>query len=83
MGEWFSNRVKTLDLEGRKLTFHALRHDFRDALREAEVESSLANYIMGHAQVGVQAIYGAGRPSLARLKGALEAVRYEKLRLPE
>jgi integrase len=82
LGEWFSKHVKTHDLEGRKLTFHALRHDFRDALREAEIEAALADYIMGHAQVGVGAIYGAGRPSLARLQGAIRAVRYDKLRLP-
>jgi len=82
LGEWFSKHVKALDLEGRKLTFHALRHDFRDALREAEVEAALADYLMGHAQVGVGAIYGAGRPSLARLQGAIRAVRYEKLKLP-
>lgn len=79
LGEWFTKHVRSLKLEGRKLTFHALRHDFRDALREAEVEPALADYIMGHAQAGVGAIYGAGRPSLARLQRAIEAVQYEGL----
>jgi integrase len=80
LGRWFIRQVKARKLEGRKLTFHALRHDFRDALREAEVEHSLANYVFGHAEKGVAAIYG-GRPSLARLKGAVRAVRYEGLKV--
>jgi predicted HAD superfamily phosphohydrolase YqeG len=31
---------------------------------------------MGHSQAGVGAIYGAGKPSLARLRAAIERVRY-------
>jgi integrase len=81
LGNWFTRRVRSLGLKGRKLTFHSLRHDFRDALREAEVERSLADYIMGHAQQGVGAIYGAGRPSLARLNEAMAKVRFEGVRL--
>jgi integrase len=76
LGRWFIREVQARELEGRKLTFHALRHDFRDALREAEVEPALADYIMGHSQAGVGAIYGAGKPSLARLRAAIERVRY-------
>ena len=52
-----------------------LRHDYRDGLREGEVDRALADYVMGHASEGVGAIYG-GRPSLARLKAAIEAVAY-------
>lgn len=81
LGWWFAKHVRSLNLEGRKLTFHALRHDFREALREAEVEPALADYIMGHAQPGVGAIYGASRPSLTRLKAAIEKVRYGDLRV--
>jgi integrase len=79
LGDWFGRHVRSLGLEGRKLTMHSLRHDFRDALREAEVEVSLADYLMGHAQQGMGALYGAGRPSLARLRAAIEAVRYPDL----
>jgi len=82
LGDWFVRKVRALDLKGRKLTFHSLRHDFRDALREAEIERSLADYLMGHAQEGVGAAYGAARPSLARLKEAIGKVRYEGLGLP-
>jgi integrase len=81
LGDWFVKNVRALGLEGRKLGMHSLRHDFRDALREAEIEGSLADYLMGHAQQGVGAIYG-GRPSLGRLTSAIEAVRYPGLKLP-
>ena len=63
-----------MGLDRRKLTFHALRHDYRDALRKTEIEASLSDYLMGHAQEGVGARSGAGRPSLARLRAAI-AVR--------
>lgn len=76
LGDWFRRNVRSLGLEGRKLTFHSLRHDFRDALREAEVEGALADYLMGHAQEGMGAQYGSSRPSLARLSRAVCAVRY-------
>jgi integrase len=76
LSNWFGRRVQSLRLDGRKLTFHALRHDFRDALREAEVDAALADYLMGHAQEGTGAQYGSGRPSLGRLKAALSRVRF-------
>ena len=81
LGDWFTRKVRSLKLEGRKLTFHSLRHDFRDALREAEVERGLADYLMGHAQEGMGAQYGSGRPSLARLSAAAAKVSYGGLKL--
>lgn len=82
LGEWFGRRVKALGLEGRKLGMHSLRHDFRDALREAEVPEDVAHYLMGHAQDGMGAVYG-GRPTLARLKAAIARVAYPDLALLE
>jgi integrase len=82
LSDWFARRLRASGLTGRKLTFHSLRHDFRDALREAEIERSLADYIMGHAQQGQGAIYGAGRPSLNRLQGAMGKVCYQGFSLP-
>jgi integrase len=82
LGEWFGRHVKALGLEGRKLGMHSLRHDFRDALREAEVPEDVAHYLMGHAQEGMGAVYG-GRPTLARLKAAIARVAYPGLTLSE
>jgi integrase len=82
-GEWFVKRVRELGLKGRKLSLHALRHDFRDALREGGVDEGLADYLTGHARQGVAGIYGGQRPySVARLKEAVGKVRYPGLRPP-
>jgi integrase len=82
LGEWFSGRVKELGLEGRKLTIHALRHDFRDALREAGIDEPMAEYLFGHARKGLAAVYGGERPySLARLAEAIGKVRYPGVNL--
>jgi integrase len=80
LGEWFSKRAKELQLEGRKLGMHSLRHDFQDALREADVPADVASYLMGHAAEGMGAVYG-GRPTLTRLKAAIERVSYPELAL--
>jgi integrase len=83
LGQWFVGRVKELGLEGRKLTLHALRHDFRDALREAGIEEPLAEYLFGHARKGLAAIYGGERPyPVVRLAEAIGKVRYDGLTLP-
>jgi integrase len=83
LGQWFVGRVKELGLEGRKLTLHALRHDFRDALREAGIDEQLAQYLFGHAQKGLNAIYGGQRPySVAKLAEAIGRVRYEGVSPP-
>ena len=81
LGTWFAKHVRGLNLTGRKLTFHSLRHDFKDALREAEVPAELGDYLMGHARPGVGAIYG-NRPSLGRLKDAVKRVQFPGLGLP-
>lgn len=80
LSERFSARVKASGVEGRKLTFHSLRHDFKDALREAEVAPDVAAYLMGHAEAGMAGVYG-GRPSLARLLDAMGRVRFQGLAL--
>lgn len=81
LSRWFGKRIQELGLTGRKLSFHSLRHDFRDALREAEVDPELADYVMGHAGQGMRTVYGA-RPALRRLKAAIAAVSYDEVRLP-
>ena len=69
-------KVRSARVGRPEATFHSLRHDFRDALREAEVEGALADYLMGHAQEGMGAQYGSSRPSVARLSRAVSGVRY-------
>jgi integrase len=79
LGEWFGKRVKALGLEGTKLGMHSLRHDFRDALREAEVSEEVAHYLMGHTIPGMSKVYG--RPRLPQLKAAMAKISYDCLSL--
>ena len=81
LGEWFAKRVTALGIGGNKRTFHALRHDHKAALREAEIGGELADYLMGHSHPGMGARYG-GRQSLVKLQGAVRKVQFEGLKLP-
>ena len=55
--------------------FHSFRHNFTDALREAEVPDFIQHVLTGHKTGGVHEGYGAG-PSLAKLKEAIDKVVY-------
>jgi hypothetical protein len=37
LGAWFSRHVRRLELVGTKLGMHSFRHNFEDALREAQL----------------------------------------------
>lgn len=71
-------------IEGGKLagiSFHWLRHTFRDALREAHVSSEIANRLCGWEESGgMAAHYGRG-PSLPTLLTEISKVRYLGLNL--
>lgn len=55
--------------------FHSFRHNFTDALREAEVPDFFQHVLTGHKTGSVHEGYGAG-PSLAKLKEAIDKVHY-------
>jgi len=50
--------------DGEKASFHSFRHNFRDALREADVRHEIAMLLGGWADASrgksVQAFYGRG-----------------------
>jgi integrase len=57
--------------------FHSLRHSFRDACREAEVPSDIADYLGGWAgSASVSRSYGALEFSLSHMKRQLNKVSY-------
>jgi integrase len=58
-----------------KTVFHSFRHNFTDALREAEVPDFIQHVLTGHKSGSVHEGYGAG-PSLAKLKEAIDKVVY-------
>lgn len=76
VGRWFAAQIKTLGLEGCNLSFHSLRHNFEDRLREAELHGTpIGQYLGGRSAGGVSASYGSGF-STAKLTDALAKVEY-------
>lgn len=60
--------------------FHSFRHNFIDALHEANVTDSIAMQLCGHTEDGAHWGYGKGS-SMTRLKLEVEKVRYAGLQL--
>lgn len=83
ISDWFSRRIKQLNLTGTNLSFHSFRHSFEDALREADLHNSpIANQITGRWTPGVSTDYGGKDGySTARLHEAMAKVRYPELEI--
>lgn len=58
--KWFSRYLKNVGIKTPKTTFHSLRHNFKDGLRQAGVPDGVQNKLMGHSDNGVAATYGSG-----------------------
>lgn len=54
-----------------KMTLHSLRHAFTDKCRAAGVDSEVRRRLTGHAQEGMDGVYGKG-PGLEALRQAVE-----------
>jgi integrase len=79
--KWFSRYLKAVEAYTRKTTFHSLRHNYRDALRDTEMSGEMVRALGGWAGGGgVSDDYGSGFTS-ERLYGAIQAVRYDGLDL--
>ena len=83
VSDWFARLLTTLGMTDKKLTFHSFRHNFEDALREADLHGTpLGAYITGRASGGTEKIYGEGYDaSTKKIRGAVERVRYPGLDL--
>lgn len=72
----FGSYKKSIGLPDPNIVFHSFRHNFRDALREADVGLELSRALMGHSDESVHASYGTG-PSLKALNQAISAISYQ------
>jgi integrase len=79
----FSRRFATFwkslgaDEPGRKVTFHSLRHNFRDALRQPGIDRNLAKEVGGWSRGDdVSDSYGDGARSVV-LRPIIDAVSYD------
>jgi integrase len=80
LGERFSNRVKRLGFEGRKLGMYSFRHNFEDRLRAAELPERTALSLARRSESGSSRLYGEGL-SARHKAAALAKVQYPGLSL--
>lgn len=78
--KWFSRFLEKADAREGKKSFHCFRHNFRDAAREASMESEMARALGGWTRRSIDEFYGAG-PSVERLKAQIDKISYEGLDL--
>ena len=66
--KWFSRHLEKIRAEAPMTTFYSTRHNFRDALREANVGRDAVLALGGWSAGGTEEVYGGGlRPrTLAR-----------------
>ncbi len=85
--QWFRRFVRKAGADSAKTCFHSLRHNFRDALREAQVDRDIALALGGWSRGGggggsasVSDAYGSGY-RVGTLLAALSNVAYPDLNL--
>jgi len=81
--KWFTRFLKSIDADGDRTSFHSFRHNFRDALRTADVRHEIAMLLGGWSDRSnsraSQAFYGRGY-SMDVVAEELGKVRYESLK---
>lgn len=78
--KFWSNYGKTWKFRTPLHVFHSFRHNFVDALHDANVTDAIAMQLCGHSDDAAHWGYGKGA-SIARLKEEIEKVRYTGLDL--
>jgi integrase len=73
--KWWGRYTRSIKVHTDKTAFHSFRHNFTDALREAEVPESIAKGLVGHADRSVHAGYGKGA-SIQKLSEHLNRIEY-------
>jgi integrase len=81
LGEWFSRRLKELEIVGTKLGMHSFRHNFEDRLKAVGLHGRPEGQALGGRKVsGSEGSYGSEFP-IGLLQDALEKVSYPGLDL--
>ncbi|MBF0246180.1 MAG: site-specific integrase [Planctomycetes bacterium] len=80
--KWFSRLLRDLGIKSDKVSFHSLRHCFKDALRQARVSETTQDKIMGHTNDSVQARYGSAA-LLPEESNSVLSISYPGLRIQE
>lgn len=77
-GRFFNDTLlhDTLHIKQPEISFHSLRHNFKDALRDATDDLEARDRLCGHAVPGMSAVYGK------KFVSAEEATAIDKVRFP-
>jgi integrase len=77
----FKRFCTSIDVTRRGVTFHSLRHNVEDALRNTDVRKEARDAVQGHGENGVSREYGTGY-YLTTLNDAVQKIEYKGLKLP-
>lgn len=78
--KWANRWLDSVGVKTKKTVLYSLRHNFKDALREADVDEPKQKQLMGHADPSMSGRYGAGYSTRA-LHEAVSRVSYPGLDL--
>ena len=79
--KWYGRHVRSkVGVTDPRKVFHSLRHNFKDAGRNAEIDKALVDALQGHTDGSVSGSYGSGY-SLKALDRAIRKIRYPGLKL--
>jgi integrase len=73
--------IDSVVTDDSRLVFHSLRHHFKDAGREADVQEHVLDQLCGHAPASVGARYGDGA-GIQSLKRSLDRMRFDAVDWP-
>lgn len=80
--KWWGRRTQALGIHTSKTVFHSFRHNFIDALRNAEVPDDVCRALVGHSGGGdrrdAHLRYGS-KVGLPRLRAGVERVVYPEI----
>lgn len=79
--KWWTRYRRRIGIKSKLKPFHSLRHTFKDAMREAEIDVMVANRLMGHKDDSMGGHYGLGH-SLRVLDLAIKRIDYPDLEVP-
>lgn len=78
--KWFTRYLNYCKVKKPRGSFHSFRHNFRDAMREANLDVDSVRALGGWKRTSIDEKYGGGH-TLPTLKKAIDQVKYPKLDL--
>lgn len=78
--KWWGRYTRKIGVQTAKTAFHSFRHNFTDALREAEIPEDISRQLTGHADKAgdSHARYGK-KASLKRLRDGISKISYGEI----